>query len=138
MSSKKHRKRIRAQYEREIRLNLTEESVKEVVNSSKRIKINSPKLSAFVKKIEVLMRGKNNFLVYLTKTTQGKFVGTYAQAGNYRSSFEVFPSCDEIHFSKNKNRVNVRYIRVYSDFPSSITDFMLSEIEKVEEILETE
>ncbi|HEY5589120.1 MAG TPA: hypothetical protein VIK86_09225 [Candidatus Paceibacterota bacterium] len=133
MSSKKNRKKIRAQYEHNANLDSKEKHLKSSLN----IKINNPKLRTFMEKMIALMKRKNNFYVFLKKLTQGKFVGAYAQSGNYNDNFEVMPDCDEIHFYKHKNGVLVRYIRVYSDFPSSVTDFMLSEVEKVVEVLPT-
>lgn len=134
MSSKKHRKSIRARYEREAK----SEFVKEVTSSS--VNLKDQKLRKLMEQIETLMKGENKFIIFLTKPTQGKFAGAYAQAGNYNSENEVYPHCDEIYFYQNNNGkgldyIGVRYIRVYSDFPSSISEFTLDEIRKVEEVL---
>lgn len=86
----------------------------------------------FKQQIETLMKGKNNFTIFLTKETQGKLVGTI-QAGNFKSELEVMPQVDEITF----NGTNVTYIRRYSDFPPSVSTFSLNVIKKVEETIPT-
>jgi hypothetical protein len=86
--------------------------------------------------IETLMKGKNSFVIYLTEPVQGKFVGAI-QAGNFNRDLKVIPNWDKITFSEDKTGINVTYIRKYSDFPPSVSNFRLSEVKKVEEVLST-
>jgi hypothetical protein len=119
MSSKKHRKSIRAQYEHNAKFN--------------------PADKRFMKQIKTLMNGRNKFCIFLTKKTQGKFVGAWAQAGHFDNKIEVMPDSDEIEFTGEKfGVINIKYTRIYSDFPPSVSNFPLSQVQKIEEILSEE
>jgi len=83
--------------------------------------------------IETLMKGKNNFVIFLKNEVKPHFGDI--SVSKKQKQFEIMPNCDEIHFYNIKNGVNVRYVRVYSDFPSSESNFLLSNIERVEETL---
>ena len=89
----------------------------------------------FKKEIERLMQGENKFVIYLEKSTTPVFQGAKAQSVGEKKEFEIHPKADKIFFSGEKDNAKVTYERVYSDFPSSVSTFMLSQIKGVEEIL---
>lgn len=91
----------------------------------------------FKETIEKLMAGSNKFIITLTKAVPRNFLRSEAQSSSPRREFEVYPTVDKINFSPIKGTTRVEYERVYSDMPSCMSQFLLNEIEKVEEILPT-
>lgn len=132
MSSKKNRLNIRRFHENtknpESAQRNTWVDIKEIEN--KNFSKNFAQLMAIKQKME----GKKPFTIYLTEPSEGKFTGAFVQAGNFHSEIEVFPDYDQIHFSFAKKQI--RYERVYSDWPSSISFFSLKSISKTEVLKE--
>lgn len=81
------------------------------------------------------MAGTKKFVIYTEGRVEAKFIGAISSVEPTKE-FKVYPKMDKIFlcFGKN-NQVEITYMRVYSDFPPSISEFNFKEIKTVEELV---
>ena len=150
MASKKRRKQLKALYNKPERVI---DSKSDSNNSEQKIKGEEgknwidirtmdekkiPNSSDVFTEVRALMLTRTKeFIIYLKKGIEPQFMGAIAQAVKAEQKFEVRAVIDEILFLVNKKgSIEIAYVRIYSDFPPSVREFTLEEIEKIEELVE--